>query len=53
MKSPLKQNRQTKTCAVCNRPFQWRKKWEKCWEEIRYCSDRCRQNRQSVKENKP
>ena len=32
----------TKDCAVCGRPFAWRKKWEKVWEEVRYCSDRCR-----------
>nr|WP_298842243.1 DUF2256 domain-containing protein [uncultured Roseobacter sp.] len=34
-----------KTCAVCGRPFSWRKKWEKVWEEVRYCSDTCRRNR--------
>ncbi|MFM8291184.1 MAG: DUF2256 domain-containing protein [Planctomycetia bacterium] len=32
----------TKTCAACGRPFTWRKKWERCWEQVRYCSDRCR-----------
>ncbi|MRX47850.1 DUF2256 domain-containing protein [Pedobacter puniceum] len=31
-----------KLCVVCNRPFSWRKKWEKCWEEVKYCSERCR-----------
>ncbi|MBY6200708.1 DUF2256 domain-containing protein [Maritalea mobilis] len=31
-----------KTCAQCGRPFAWRKKWEKVWDEVRYCSDRCR-----------
>jgi hypothetical protein len=31
-----------KTCAQCGRPFAWRKKWERVWEEVRYCSDRCR-----------
>lgn len=31
-----------KTCATCGRPFAWRKKWERVWEEVRYCSDRCR-----------
>ncbi|MBU9699925.1 DUF2256 domain-containing protein [Rhodobacteraceae bacterium HSP-20] len=31
-----------KTCACCGRPFVWRKKWEKVWDEVRYCSDRCR-----------
>ena len=31
-----------KICAACGRPFAWRKKWERCWEQVRYCSDRCR-----------
>ncbi|MBD1206601.1 MAG: DUF2256 domain-containing protein [Rhodobacteraceae bacterium] len=34
-----------KTCATCGRPFTWRKKWEKVWDEVRYCSDRCRGER--------
>ncbi|MGA0532078.1 DUF2256 domain-containing protein [Hansschlegelia sp. KR7-227] len=32
----------TKACAVCGRPFAWRKAWRKDWAEVRYCSDRCR-----------
>ncbi|WP_173861045.1 DUF2256 domain-containing protein [Tabrizicola sp. TH137] len=36
-----------KTCATCGRPFAWRKKWEKVWDEVRYCSDRCRAERKS------
>ena len=31
-----------KLCAACGRPFQWRKKWAACWEQVKYCSDRCR-----------
>lgn len=34
-----------KVCAACGRPFAWRKKWEKVWDEVRYCSDRCRRER--------
>ncbi|MFN3997291.1 DUF2256 domain-containing protein [Algoriphagus sp.] len=30
-----------KICIVCNRPFTWRKKWEKNWNEVKYCSQRC------------
>ncbi|WP_201584906.1 DUF2256 domain-containing protein [Psychrobacter sp. HII-4] len=26
---------------VCQRPFTWRKKWEKDWEQVVYCSERC------------
>ncbi|MCM2344005.1 MAG: DUF2256 domain-containing protein [Alphaproteobacteria bacterium] len=32
----------TKICLTCGRPFAWRKKWEKVWSEVKYCSDRCR-----------
>ncbi|WP_353505359.1 DUF2256 domain-containing protein [Vibrio sp. SCSIO 43135] len=35
----------TKCCPVCQRPFTWRKKWEKHWDEVKYCSERCRRNR--------
>jgi hypothetical protein len=32
----------TKTCATCGRPFAWRRKWARDWENVLYCSDRCR-----------
>jgi hypothetical protein len=38
----LKQDLPKKLCPVCQRPFAWRKKWERCWEEVIYCSQRCR-----------
>lgn len=41
----------TKTCHVCQRPFAWRKKWERVWDEVRYCSERCR--RSKTPESKP
>ncbi|MCP1436882.1 hypothetical protein J3D56_000318 [Erwinia persicina] len=31
-------------CKYCNKPMTWRKKWEKCWDEVQYCSERCRQH---------
>ncbi|MEI8322304.1 MAG: DUF2256 domain-containing protein [Actinomycetes bacterium] len=31
-----------KICAICGRPFEWRRKWARDWENVRYCSDRCR-----------
>ncbi|NBX37151.1 MAG: DUF2256 domain-containing protein [Planctomycetes bacterium] len=31
-----------KQCACCQRPFTWRKKWARDWENVRYCSDACR-----------
>lgn len=35
----------SKMCLTCARPFVWRKKWEKVWDEVKYCSNRCRNNR--------
>jgi hypothetical protein len=32
----------TKPCAACGRPFVWRRKWAKVWDEVKYCSVRCR-----------
>jgi hypothetical protein len=34
--------RPSKLCQRCGRPFTWRKKWERDWEQVRYCSERCR-----------
>ena len=40
-----KRNLPQKVCPVCNRPFTWRKKWEDDWENVKYCSQRCRRNK--------
>lgn len=45
MKMRKKSDLPQKTCVTCGRPFSWRKKWEKVWEDVRYCSDRCRNER--------
>jgi hypothetical protein len=29
----------------CGRTITWRKKWERNWDEVRYCSDACRRHR--------
>ncbi|WP_369884069.1 MULTISPECIES: DUF2256 domain-containing protein [Flavobacteriaceae] len=34
-----------KHCPVCQRPFAWRKKWAKDWENVIYCSAHCRKNK--------
>ncbi len=31
-----------KICLACGRPFAWRKKWARSWDEVKYCSDACR-----------
>ena len=41
-KGVKKENLPTKICLVCNKPFVWRKKWEKVWAEVKYCSNRCK-----------
>ncbi len=38
----------TKVCAACGRPFAWRKKWEKTWDQVRFCSDACRTGRRAA-----
>ncbi|MBJ7550975.1 DUF2256 domain-containing protein [Marinomonas ostreistagni] len=46
----------SKQCPVCQRPFAWRKKWAKCWDEVKYCSERCRGQRVNlakITENSP
>ncbi|MGI4806090.1 MAG: DUF2256 domain-containing protein [Janthinobacterium lividum] len=42
VKKYTKSNLPSKICVTCGRPFDWRKKWEKCWDEVKYCSDKCR-----------
>lgn len=41
-KTVAKRDLPEKTCASCGLPFTWRKKWERVWDEVRYCSDRYR-----------
>lgn len=31
-----------KICKTCGRTFAWRKKWEKDWDVVKFCSDACR-----------
>ena len=37
-----------KICVVCNRSFAWRKKWAKNWDEVKFCSDKCRMNKDKI-----
>jgi hypothetical protein len=32
----------SKTCIVCGREIQWRKKWRNNWHQVKYCSRACR-----------
>ena len=31
-----------KACVSCGRTIEWRKKWERNWQTVRYCSSACR-----------
>ncbi|MDA0995600.1 MAG: DUF2256 domain-containing protein [Pelagibacteraceae bacterium] len=35
----------SKICKTCGLPFVWRKKWQRCWEEVKYCSKKCSGNK--------
>ncbi len=38
----------SKTCPVCGLGFVWRKKWERDWDNVIYCSERCRRAKGSA-----
>jgi len=47
-----KENLPEKVCVVCKRPFSWRKKWERCWDEVSTCSKSCNAKRKREKQNR-
>ncbi|ULC58611.1 DUF2256 domain-containing protein [Flaviramulus sp. BrNp1-15] len=48
MSKHKKQHLPTKICPVCKLPFNWRKKWEKNWNHVKYCSEKCRRNKTTL-----
>lgn len=48
MKMRRKADLPEKTCPVCERAFSWRKKWARDWDQVRYCSERCRRSAKTV-----
>jgi len=38
-----------KTCVSCGRDFEWRKKWARDWDDVEYCSERCKKNSKSAR----
>jgi hypothetical protein len=44
-----KQHLPSKICVVCQRPFSWRKKWERDWPQVKYCSKRCAGQSSTIK----
>ena len=47
-KKIAKSNLPEKPCLVCGRNFTWRKKWDKVWDDVKYCSDKCRMNKNTI-----
>lgn len=47
MKQPrrakVKNGQAPRTCTVCQRPFEWRAKWRRDFENVQYCSTACSQ----------
>ena len=39
-----KLNLPKKICNTCKLEFTWRKKWKKDWENVLYCSEKCKRN---------
>jgi hypothetical protein len=37
-----KSNLPQKICSACGLPFVWRKKWERSWPDVKFCSERCK-----------
>ncbi len=46
MQGVKKQHLPSKICVTCEKPFSWRKKWEKNWDNVKYCSDKRRTQKQ-------
>jgi hypothetical protein len=42
MRARRKADLPEKTCASCGRSMSWRRRWARSWDEVRYCSARCR-----------
>ncbi|MFP5282086.1 MAG: DUF3253 domain-containing protein [Actinomycetes bacterium] len=34
-----------KACQSCGRRFEWRRSWERDWDQVQYCSGACRRRK--------
>jgi len=48
MKMRKKSELPSKICAHCGLAFAWRKKWARDWDQVKYCSERCRRTTTSA-----
>ncbi|MEM7621167.1 MAG: DUF2256 domain-containing protein [Pseudomonadota bacterium] len=51
MKIRKKADLPRKFCSNCGFSFAWLKKWGQVWDNVRYCSERCRKEAKSRKKN--
>jgi hypothetical protein len=42
-----KVNLPEKQCETCGLFFSWRKKWEKNWDAVKYCGEKCRRSKKN------
>jgi hypothetical protein len=42
MKMRKKSELSSKICLTCGLAFAWRKKWTRDWDNVKFCSERCR-----------
>jgi hypothetical protein len=47
MRGVKKSDLPQKNCKTCGMPFSWRKKWARDWDQVLYCSERCRRQKLS------
>lgn len=40
-----------KLCASCGRTIAWRRKWERDWDQVKFCSDACRTHKPSAQDH--
>ncbi|MES2862138.1 MAG: DUF2256 domain-containing protein [Pseudomonadota bacterium] len=40
--APRKSDLPAKDCVACRRPIVWRAKWARDWDQVKFCSERCR-----------
>ena len=50
--STSQSQKETKLCASCGRSFGYQKRWEKTWEDVRYCSSSCRKDKFEKRDSK-
>ena len=41
---------EAKPCVACGRTIEWRKKWQRDWENVKYCSDACRRHKPGARD---